>query len=212
VTALSSATAGPAQVSFSPDGAEIVVTEKATSTIDVYPVLVDGTLGAPTFVPSQGMTPFGFDFGRYGSLIVSEAFGGAPNGSAVSSYRFADDGGLELVSGSVATTETAACWIALTHDGRFAYATNAGSGTVTGYRVAPKTSALSILDGDGVTGDLGPAAHPIDAAVTRDDRWLYVLSSATGEIAAFRVRKNGSLEKVPGALGLPATSVGLAAR
>ena len=41
---------------------------------------------------------------------------------------------------------------------RFAYTTNTASGTVTGYRVAPGTGALTRLDASGVTGDLGAKA------------------------------------------------------
>ena len=55
---------------------------------------------------------------------------------AGSSYTFSGDS-LDVVSASVPTTETAACWIAVTPNGKFAYAGNAGSASVTGYQVAP---------------------------------------------------------------------------
>src|SRR5204862_287004 len=42
---LSSATAGPAQVSFSADGRQLVVSEKGTSLLDVYPVDDNGAAG-----------------------------------------------------------------------------------------------------------------------------------------------------------------------
>jgi 6-phosphogluconolactonase (cycloisomerase 2 family) len=78
--------ADPAEVSFSRDGALLVVTEKATNLIDVYVVGTDGVAGPPISNPSAGQTPFGFAFDQRNNLIVSEAFGGAPNASAVSSY------------------------------------------------------------------------------------------------------------------------------
>ena len=49
------------------------------------------------------------------------------------------DAPLGVVTSSAPTTETAACWIAVTANGRFAYAGNAG-GSVTAYRVAPDGS------------------------------------------------------------------------
>ncbi|MCE9593055.1 MAG: lactonase family protein [Planctomycetes bacterium] len=210
--ALSTTSSAPAQIEVTPDGKHVVVTEKATGSIALYPVVAGGALGAPTLATSSGMTPFGFAFGKKGALIVSEAFGGAVDGSAVSSYRLDESGGLDPISASVPTTETAACWIALTGDGRFAYATNTGSGTVTGYRVNPTTAVLEILDDDGLTGVLGAGTNPLDAGITKDDRLLFVLSPATNEIAEFTVRNDGSLEKLPSAFGIPSHAVGLAVR
>ena len=209
---LSVADSAPAQVAIAPTGAQVIVSERATNLIDLFPVLTDGSLGAPTFAPSVGTTPFGFEFGKQGALIVSEAFGGVPDASAVSSYKLSKAGALKVVSPSVATTETAACWIALTRDGRFAYTTNTGSGTVSGYRVDLPSGAIEALDADGITGDLGPGANPLDAAVSRDGRFLFVLSPATGEIAVFLVQLNGSLAKLSSRFGLPSSAAGLAVR
>ncbi len=57
--------------------------------------------------------------------------------SALSSYQD-DDGGpsLEVISGSVPTYQTAACWTVVARLGRYVYVTNTGSGTWTGYRVS----------------------------------------------------------------------------
>jgi 6-phosphogluconolactonase (cycloisomerase 2 family) len=208
---LSAGTTAPAQVAIAPAGTHVVVTERATHLIDLFPIESGGLLGAPTFVPSVGQTPFGFEFGKKDTLIVSEAFGGAPDASAVSSYELSSAGLLTSISPSVPTTETAACWIAVTRGGRYAYATNTGSGTVSGYRVFP-TGTIELLDADGVTGDLGAGADPQDASITRDNRFLYVLSPATNEIAIFAVRQDGSLEKLPSLLGVPSSARGLVAR
>ena len=133
---LSSGAAGPAQVQFSPNGRVLVVTEKANNKIDTYTVDHSGLATGPNVQASSGTTPFGFAFSKRGQLVVTEAFGGAPLGSAASSYTVTDGGILHLVSGSVATHQTAACWAAISKDGRYAYTTNAGSGTVTGYSIA----------------------------------------------------------------------------
>src|SRR5437867_7368069 len=152
--ALSSNAAGPAQVQFSPDGQFLVVTEKATNKISTYTVGEDGLATGPNVQQSAGATPFGFDFDNKGHLIVSEAFGGAPNASAVSSYSLSGGGDLSVITASAGDTESAACWIVVTKDGRFAYTTNTGSGSVSGYRIAAD-GRLALLDADGVTGVTG---------------------------------------------------------
>jgi hypothetical protein len=45
------------------------------------------------------MTPFGFAFNNADTLVVSEAFGGALNQSAASSYSASDAGVLSVLSG-----------------------------------------------------------------------------------------------------------------
>src|SRR5262249_30646305 len=151
-------------------------------------------------------TPFGFTFAD-ATLIVSEAFGGAAGASAVSSYDVADDQ-LESITRSAPTTQSAACWVAVTPDGRFAYTTNTGSGTVTGFQVA-RDGVLERID-DGVTGV--PGGAPIDAATSSDGDSLYVLDAARATIVSFGVHDDGSLARRDELTGLPPASVGLAVR
>lgn len=206
---LSGPATGAAQVEFSPDGEELVVTEKATSTISTYVVEDDGLTEGPQPQPSVGETPFGFAFSRRGTLVVSEAFGGAAGASALSSYDVSESGELEVVSASVGTTQTAACWVVITQDSRFAYTTNTGSNTISGYSLS-RDGALTLLAVNGVNGTTG--AGPIDMALSRNDRFLYTLNSSDGTISAFRVNANGSLTSQAGAVGLPAEANGMAAR
>ena len=186
----------------------LVVTEKATSVIDTYTVNDEGLIDEHQQFPSVGETPFGFAF-RRDALIVSEAFGGAAEASAVSSYALADDGDLQVISPSVPTTETAACWIVVTRNGRFAYASNTGSGTLSGYGVSPGGN-LSLLDADGVTGVTG--LGPIDMALSVNSHFLYALNSGDGTMSAFRVNHDGSLSNFPGVTGIPSGANGLAVR
>ncbi len=206
---LSSASADAAQVAFSPDGGLLVVTEKATNVISTYTVGAGGLATGPNAQPSVGDTPFGFGFSRKGTLVVSEAFGGAPGASALSSYRASPAGSLNPISPSVGTTETAACWVVITRNGRFAYTSNTGSNTISGYGLS-HDGRLTLLDADGVTATT--QAGPIDLALTNHSRFLYSLDSGAGTISAFRVEADGSLTPVPGAAGLAAGANGLAAR
>ena len=209
---LSAVAPAPAQIGFDPSGKVLVVTEKGTNRITTYTVGNDGLASEPHPTASAGVTPFGFAFTASGLLVVSEAFGGAADGSAASSYDLNDAGVASVVSSSVPTTETAACWFAITKNGKFAYTTNNGSGSITGYAI--KQGRLERLDADGrtgVTGDNGAA--PIDLAVSRNSQFLYVLNAGTETIGAFTVNADGSLTPAAGgASGLPTGTFGLAVR
>lgn len=208
---LSGPAVGPAQVGFVPGGRALVVTEKGTNTITTYAVGRDGLASPPMPHPAAGETPFGFAFDRRGRLIVSEAFGGAPDASTASAYAVDRNGDLRLLDGPEATTETAACWVAIPSRGTFAYTTNTGSGSVTGFRIDPRGD-LTRLDADGVTGVTGPGSMPIDAAFSRDGRFLYVLGSGSHELTEFRLGPRGGLTALGAVSGLPAAANGLAAR
>lgn len=208
VQPLSSSAAGGAQVSFNHRGNLLVVTEKATNAISIYYVGQDGLANSPTSFPSAGATPFGFGFGNHGELIVSEAFGGAPGASTVSSYSLSNSGNLQLITGPVATNQTAACWIAIPNNGRYAYTTNTGSASVTGYSVS-SSGVLELLNGSGVTANTG--AGPIDAAFSRSSSYLYTLNAGDDSISLLEVGNDGSLANIGTVSGLPDGAVGLAA-
>lgn len=203
---LSAASTGPAQISFTPNGSKLVVTEKATSLIDTFDLGSDGRVTGSTAMPSVGMTPFGFAFSRQGYLIVSEAFGGAAGASAVSSYA-RGPAGFGVVSASVPTNQTAACWIVGTRNSRFFYTTNTGSDTVSGFALRADTGELEPLDGG---APVATGAGPIDASIV-DNRFLFILARPAGQIDAFRIAPNGSLSPLPGVSGLPTSANGLAA-
>ena len=197
---------GPAQVSFNQDGSVLVVTEKASNLIDTYQVR-RGRAQAPEIHPSAGETPFGFAFDKEGHLIVSEAFGGAANISALSSYRVHGKR-FDLISASVGTTQTAACWVVISKNGKYAYTTNAGSGSISSYLIG-KRGDLTLLEAQaGLTGD---GSTPIDMALSNNSQFLYALNTGTSTISAFRVRADGGLVSL-GEVSSPAGTVGLAAR
>lgn len=207
---LSAPTTGPAQAAFSPNGRALVVTEKATNLITTFSVERNGLLGQRTSTPSSTATPFGFAFDLRGHLIVSEAAGGAPGASVLSSYSLASNGAVGQISPSIATTQTAACWVLLAKDGRLAYATNTGSGTVSAFDVA-HDGALSLRHA--VAANTGEGTLPIDMALSRNGRFVFVLApGAGGTVRPYAIAADGQLTGLGPASGIPATAYGLAAR
>lgn len=198
----------PAQVGFSPDGDVLVVTEKATNKLTTYRVRHNGRIGAPLVTASAGATPFGFAFDKRGNLLVSEAVGGAAGASTMSSYGFEYKAPAQpvVISASVADTQSAACWVVVTPNGKFAYVTNTASGTVSSYSVQ-KSGKLSLAQAVAATSGAGP----IDAALSATGKGLFVLDSGSQTISSFSVGKDGSLSNHNSVGGVPAGANGLAA-
>ncbi len=194
----------PAQVGFGADGEVLVVTERTTNRITSYPVRRNGTLGPIVVTASSGATPFGFAFDRRDNLIVSEA-----PGSAASSYRFDERTATPtLLSASVPNTQAAACWVAVTPNGRFAYTANAGSSSLSSYRIA-RTGRIELVNA--VAGSTGANAGALDITVSPDGRRLFALASRSQQIVAFRIGADGELSTLGAGSGLPAGSAGVAA-
>ena len=184
------------------------MTEKGTNQFDVYQVMPTGLTIGPAAMPSVGMTPFGFAFGRLGALVVSEAFGGGVGMGAASSYRVLGTGTFVPISKSVNDTQTAPCWVVTTYNGHLAYLTNTASGTVSSYRVQAG-GVLVLLNA--VAGDVGGSSVPTDEALSANSQFLYVIDSGTGNVSAFEIDSNGGLTAIAGAGGLPITAQGIAA-
>jgi 6-phosphogluconolactonase (cycloisomerase 2 family) len=198
---LSADNTGPAQIGFNRHGNVLVVTEKSTNLLTSFTVNSHGIPSAPGFQASAGDTPFGFAFSPDGFLVVSEAFGGTPNASAASSYSVGDAGTLTVISPSVGTLETAACWIAITQNGAYAYTANTGSDTVSGYALGAG-GELTLLDADGIAAETGPA--PTDLAIL-GNRALFVLNSSDATLGVYAIDQGGGLEPLQLVGGLPRT-------
>lgn len=199
----------PGQVGFSERGDAVVVSEKNTNLLTSYAVRMDGVLGMPHTTPSAGATPFGFAFDRRDHLIVSEAQGGAANASSASSYRMRYPLPQPmLVSGAVSTTQTAACWVAVTPNGKFAYTANAGSDSISSFRIRHDGQiALTAA----VAGSTGAGHGATDLAVSGNGHRLFGLAPRGHLLVSYEVHGDGGLQALNALPGLPATAVGLAA-
>ena len=206
---LSVPAANPSQVRFSPDGLQLVVTEKATDVLDTYAVGADGYADGPTVHRTGGELPFGGDFTRDGVFVVTEAFGARIGEGAASSYSLTGPGGLRLISRSVPNGQEETCWTVISEDGRFAYVTNFGNGTISSYAIAPDGS-ITLLDPVAAFTTLGQLSVR-DHGLTRDGRFLYVIDVASQKVHGWEVAADGDLDPVGAFDGLPPTVAGLAA-
>lgn len=204
---LGSNAAGAAQISFSPNGQALVVTEKATNSITSYAVR-RGLAGAPSTIASAGMTPFGFSFGNNSIFYVSEAFGGAAGASTVSAYEVNTAGQLSLIDGPFETNGSAACWVAATNNGRTLFITNTAGNDITSLSVEGRGQLAFSNMGNTTAAVSGP----LDAVVDKSSRYLYTLAGGNDAILTYRIGSNGALEQIDTDGGLPDRATGLVVR
>ena len=204
---LSSNMAGAAQVSFVNKGKVVVVTEKATNKIISYTVNESGIPGIMHSITSSNPTPFGFAVGKKDNIFVSEAVGGAPGASTLSSYEISNNGTITLSDGPVGANQSAACWVVITNNGKFAYTTNTASNNLSTFNVKDEGN-ISVNTAISATTQIGP----IDAALSNNSKYLYVLNAVSHSIGVYEVANDGGLSIVQTLPGVPTGATGLAAR
>ena len=185
---LSTSNPQPSCVAFSHDGRHLVVSELNTSKLSVFQVNTDGSLTGPTVNNSSGTNPFGSVFLSTGPLLVTEA---GPD--ALSSYHVSFNDTLTVISASVLNGQAATCWVSTSRNEKFAYTSNAGSGTISIYRIFDNGAVL--LAGI-VYSTRRQIADPLDSGVSKDGSNLYVLNGNLGSITEFEIRHNGG-ELIP---------------
>jgi 6-phosphogluconolactonase len=186
----------PGQVLFNGDGTRVAGTRIATSLIDSFTVGRDGRLspapGSPydaqAFSPAQGYGQLGSEFSPTdpNELFVSDAHvasGGAAFPGLVSSFTDGADGTLTPVGAPVANDGGAACWIEISHDGRFLFVVNTASASISSYSIGAG-GALTFLQSTGM-GQIGGGAE--DARLSPDGSTLWVVESGTDAVTGFTV-------------------------
>ncbi len=194
-------------------GIEVGTTDPSTFLIDSFLVGSDGRLtpasGSP--FPAEAAGPFGSEFSPTAPrhLYVSNAHGGAANGS-VSAFSVNPNAKLKSIGGSpYANGETAPCWVEISHDGRYLFAVNTGSTTISSYRILANGS-LSVVGSTPFSS--GTGIRPFDARLDVAGEHLYVVDAAIASVSGFAV-DGGSLTELgssPSALPAGATPFGIA--
>jgi hypothetical protein len=202
----------PGDVLFNGTGTKLVGARVGTSEIDSFRVAQNGTLtAAPSSpIPAQVHGPFGSEFRPTdpSQLFVTNAHGGAGQGS-VSAFSVAHDATLSSIGASpFANGQTGTCWIEISPDGQYLFAVNTGSGAISRYSISAGGS-LTLLGNTPVSNAGGVGA--VDARLSPDGTTLFVDESHAGAVAAFAV--NGGdlteLSSSPTALPTGATAAGL---
>jgi 6-phosphogluconolactonase len=202
------ATAQPGDVLFNGTGTKLVGTRVGTSQIDSFTVGLSGRLTAAPGSPfaAQGTGPFGSQFRPTNpdQLFVSNAHNGAGLGT-VSAFADSRAGVLSSIGSSpVADQQTAPCWVTISPDGRYLFAVNTGSGTISRYSIAAGGN-LTLLGSTQVSATGGVGA--VDPGLSPDGRYLYVNESRIDAVGVFAVSGGGNLTD-----GRPQHAIALAAR
>lgn len=201
---LSSTAVDAPQISITPDCNYVIVTEKATDKIGSFKIKDDGSVNAGVFSNSVGKTPFGFEFSRNRFMVVSNAAGGAPAASTVTSYNI-KNGVPKDINGAVANNQAAACWVAIAKHGRYAFITNTADNTISSYYIAP-WGGLYLVEEAAAKSDMGP----VDIVVAGNNFFVYVLNGKSGTIGGYYRKFFGGLRLFDTTPGLPLSATGLA--
>src|ERR1700761_9411778 len=206
--------AQPGDVLFNGSGTKLIGTRVGTSQIDSFTVGFSGRLtaapGSP--FPAQGLGPFGSEFRptNPSQLFVSNAHNGTGLGT-VSSFADSPRGSLRSIGTSpYANQQTAPCWVILTPDGRYLFAVNTGSGTISRYAISGD-GHLKLLGSTTVSATAGVGA--VDPGLSPGGRFLYVDESRVDSVGLFGVSGNGNLTELsssPVPLPAGATPAGIA--
>jgi 6-phosphogluconolactonase len=209
-------TALPGDVLFNSTGTHLVGTEvgpaNGPSFIDSFTVGQDGRLTPAPGSPfaAQAVGPFGSEFRptNPSELYVSNAHAG-PNAGSVSAYDVANNGRLDPIGTSpFRDKQTAACWVEITHDGRFLFTVNTGVPSISRYRIL-NNGALSLL-GSTVFND-PTGLRPFDARLDPTGGTLYVVDAGLAMVSAFDVDGGNltELDSSPAPLPAGATPFGI---
>lgn len=214
----------PTQVSFTPDGTQLLVSIKDGPKAGLLPgytptgpgrVLAFGVGSddrpSPSYVQNDfgNRGPFGFSFDPRGNLLVAEFLGGntingGPSGAA-GSYAVGHDGRLTPISPAVSSDQFDTCWVV--NNGKYAYGANYTSGTISSWKVAADGS-LTLLESVAGTTDAtsnSQGSTPLDLRTSPDGKSLYDVLPGSGKVAAWSIGHDGSLTKVGEYAGLPKT-------
>jgi 6-phosphogluconolactonase len=194
---------GNGDVFFNALGDHLIGTRTGTSLIDSFVVLPSGRLIAAQGSPytGQGLGQLGAEFSpaRPSQLFVSNAHNGAGLGT-VSAYRDSLFGQLSLIGASpYADGQTAPCWVEISHDGRYLFTVNTGSGNISSYSINPGGS-LTLIGSAPING----GGADTDARLSPDGKYLLVDGSGMHFVSVFAVSGGTLTEVASSPAALPA--------
>jgi 6-phosphogluconolactonase (cycloisomerase 2 family) len=173
----------------------------------VFPVQQGGALGSAKFYDANGGSPFYIAFlhQRPDSFVLGEAVG---DGCVLGTID--DDGKVEI--GPLVKIDTSPglpselCWLSVSPDDRFVYATNFGYSYVTSFKINGKgleiasDPACPRVKGDGTFRALNNtvSSGPSDSWLTPDGDYLYQIYANASKLVGYATQPDGSLDEVTG--------------
>ena len=134
---------------------------------------------------------------------MSNAHGGAGNGT-VSAFRDGWDGRLTSIGASpFADHQTAPCWVEISHDGRYLFAVNTAQPSISSYAINHRRVADAARQ-HAVHGPGRPGAGRRPAEPGRET--LSVVDSGTDQVSTFHVLGGTLTELASSPAALPAGS------
>jgi 6-phosphogluconolactonase (cycloisomerase 2 family) len=198
----------PGDLVFNRDGTRLIGArvgpDAGPSYIDSFVVGADGRLtaapGSP--YPSQGVGPLGSEFRPTSAsqLYVTIAHDGPGNGS-VSALNVGADGTLTPISAEpTRNDQSGTCWIEISHDGRFLYAVNTGTPSISSYAIAAD-GTLTFMSNTSFKSAEG--LRPFDARLDLSGKYLYVVGAGSAMVSVFAVDGGSLTEMANSPMPLP---------
>jgi 6-phosphogluconolactonase (cycloisomerase 2 family) len=173
--------------------------------IVVFPVGEDGALREPSFYDARGASPFYIAFlhNRPDAFVVGYAVS-----DAVSVGKINADGKISI--GPLVKINTSSgvpselCWLAVSPDDRFVFATEFGYSYMSSFRIdgnglaIAKDPASIKVPGDGtfraINGSV--SSGPSDSWLSPDGAYLYEIYGNASKLVGYTTKPDGSLEEV----------------
>jgi len=188
--------AKPHQVEFDPSGRFIVVPDKGLDLVFTYRIDAAAKKLLPAVEPvhaREGSGPRHVSFHPEGrtAYVINEL------DSTVTAYKFDPDNGsltpFQIVSSlpDTFTGNSRASEIAVSHDGRFVYASNRGYDTVAIFAIDPSNKRLT-----SVSWQISDGRTPRFFAIDPQDRMMYVANEDSDMIVPFNIdQQTGKLTR-----------------
>jgi len=190
-----------------PDGSFKVIASNAPDPdgLVVFPINRDGTLGRASFQDGKAGSPFYIAFlhSRPDTFVLGYAVG---DGCAMATI----DGDGNLNIGPLVKIDTGAglpselCWLAVSPDDRFVFATNFGYSNVSSFRIdgtrlcIAKDPACAKVPGDGTARGLNTTvtSGPSDNWISPDGAYLYQIYGNASKLLGYATNQDGSLKEI----------------
>jgi 6-phosphogluconolactonase (cycloisomerase 2 family) len=216
-----------AHVGTYPDGSPILWVPQADHTyrviasnapdpdgLIVFPVREDGVLGTACFHDAKAGSPFYIAFlkSRPDTFIIGYAVGDGCAMATIDAEGKVNVGPLVKIDTS-AGLPSELCWLGVSPDDRFVFATNFGYSYVSSYRIngkgleIAKDPACPKVPGDGTARGLNTTvtSGPADSWVSPDGAFLYQIYGNAAKLIGYATQPDGSLTEVT-RVGIPYNS------